>query len=401
MRISRTKNISYPTVIINPFIIKNNIKIVKELTKKDLILVLKSNAYGLQFDIIFDIIKDLVNKIALNNLKEFFEYKVYQKVSNNFKVLLLFPEFDENLINQAIQFKNIINFSIFSYEYFLFLKEILLKKKVVLDVELEIDTGMNRTGIKFFEINKIQEVLDFKFFNIKGVYTHLRSDNVYDIYFQLTNFKEFLKKFKNNNWDIHFLNSVGVLRFIQYLQDFSYFSDNTFKDFNLKDFLDIINLSNYVRIGILIYGIVPSFELLSLKNKLNIKNAIKIKLPFIGVKEVLKNESVGYFNKDINGFVDNDSLVALVYCGYSVFPFSKKLLFHVYDDYGDYIANSIGPMSMDITEILIRDKNLKEIYLVDDLLNLEENAFNNSLPVYNYLTGLNSFNKVDFILDYS
>lgn len=401
MRISRTKNFSYPTVIINPFIIKNNIKIIKELTNKDLIVVLKSNAYGLQFNIIFEIIKDFVNKIALNNLKEFFEYKVYQKVNNNFKILLLFPEFDENLIQQAIQFKDIINLSIFSYEYFLFLKEILLKNKIILDVELEIDTGMNRTGIKYFETDKIQEILDFKFLNIKGVYTHFKSDNVYDIYFQLVNFRKFLEKFSDNNWDIHFFNSSAVLRFIQYLQNTTYLQDMLydFKDFNLSDFLDIINLSNFVRIGVLIYGIAPSFELLSLKNKLNIKNAIKIKLPFIGVKEVSKNESVGYFNKNINNFVDKDSLVALVYCGYSVLPFSKKLLFHVYDDYGDYITNSIGPMSMDITEILIRDKNLKEIYFVDDLLNLEENAFNNSLPVYNYLTSLNNFNKVNFILD--
>ena len=194
MRISRTKNISYPTVILNPYIIKNNIKIIRELTKKDLILVLKSNAYGLQFEIIFEIIKDLVNKIALNNLREFFEYKLYQKkLNNNFKVLLLFPEFDEYLISQAFNYKSIINFSVFSYEYFLFLKEILLKEKVVLDVELEIDTGMNRTGIKFNEINKINEILNFQFFNIKGVYTHLRSDDIYDIYFQLANFKYFLE----------------------------------------------------------------------------------------------------------------------------------------------------------------------------------------------------------------
>lgn len=398
MRISRTKNISYPTVILNPYIIKNNIKIIRELTKKDLILVLKSNAYGLQFEIIFEIIKDLVNKIALNNLREFFEYKLYQKkLNNNFKILLLFPEFDEYLISQAFNYKSIINFSVFSYEYFLFLKEILLKEKVVLDVELEIDTGMNRTGIKFNEINKINEILNFQFFNIKGVYTHLRSDDIYDIYFQLANFKYFLDNFKIKDIDIHILNSAGVLRFIQYFYNINNF--NTLDKINLRDFFNIIGLSNFIRIGILFYGIAPNYELLKLKNDLGIQNAIKIKLPFIGVKEVFKNENVGYLNKDVNGVMQDNGLVALVYTGYSVLPFSKKLLFHVYDDVQDYITYSIGPMSMDITEILIKNKNLKEIYLIDNTLTLEEQAFNNSIPVYSYLTSLNSFNKIDFILE--
>ena len=402
MRISRTKNIYYPTVIIDTYIIKNNIKIIRELTKKDLIVVLKSNAYGLQFNIIFDIIKDLVNRIALNNLREFFEYEVYKKVSDNFKVLLLFPEFDENLVYQALPFKNIINFSVFSYEYFLFLKEILLKEKIVLDIELEIDSGMNRTGIKFFEIDKIKEILDFKFFNVKGIYTHLRSDNIYDIYYQLLNFKKFLDNFRGRNWDIHILNSAGVLRFIQYFNNSNNLNDSNnlddLKGFNLREFFSIINLSNLVRVGILVYGIAPNYELLNLKNQFNIKNSIKIKLPVIGIKEVLKSESVGYLNKYINGVVEEDSLVGLVYGGYSTFPFSKKLLFHVYDDKGDYITNSIGTMSMDVTEILIRNKNLKEVYLVDNVLNLEEQAFYNLLPVYNYLTNLNSNNKVDFFL---
>ncbi len=396
MRISRTKNISYPTVIINPYIIKNNIKIIRELTKKDLILVLKSNAYGLKFEIIFEIVKDLVNKIALNNLREFFEYKLYQKkLNNNFKILLFFPEFDEYLISQALNYKNLINFSVFSYEYFLFLKEILLKEKLVLDVELEIDTGMNRTGIKFYETNKINEILNFEFFNIKGIYTHLRSDDIYDIYFQLTNFKYFLDNFKIKNIDIHILNSAGVLRFIQYF----YNINNDFDEIKLKEFLDIIGLSNFVRIGILFYGIAPNYNLIDLKNNLRIDNAIKIKVPFIGVKEVLKNENVGYLNKDVNGVMQDNGLVALIYTGYSVLPFSKKLLFHVYDDIGDYITHSIGPMSMDITEILIRNQNLKEIYLIDNFLTLEEQAFINSIPVYSYLTNLNSFNKIDFTLE--
>ena len=168
---------------------------------------------------------------------------------------------------------------------------------------------------------------------------------------------------------------------------------------NLRDFFNIIGLSNFIRIGILFYGIAPNYELLKLKNDLGIQNAIKIKLPFIGVKEVFKNENVGYLNKDVNGVMQDNGLVALVYTGYSVLPFSKKLLFHVYDDVQDYITYSIGPMSMDITEILIKNKNLKEIYLIDNTLTLEEQAFNNSIPVYSYLTSLNSFNKIDFILE--
>ena len=409
MRISGTKNIYYPTIIINSYNIRNNIKVIKELSKKDIIVVLKSNAYGLNFNVIFDIIKDLVKKIAINNLREFFEYKVYEKVKDRVKVLLLFPEYNEYLISQSLEFKDILNFSIFSYEYFLFLREILLKRKVVLDVELEIDSGMNRTGIKYYEIDKIKEVLEFPFFNIKGVYTHLSGDGLERISFQLNNFKYFLDSVGNlPKCDIHILNSGGFLRLCQINNQLkNEINNNGFvlvdnsKSVNSKDFknfLDVIDLSTSLRIGILIYGISPNYDLMELKNELNIRNSIKVKIPFIGVKKVLKGERVGYINEFINNFVNEDKLIALLFMGYSLFPFVNRLLFKVYDDEGSYITSSIGPMSMDITQIFIRKENLKEVYLIDDELTIEEQA-NGKVPVYNYLTGLNNGNKIDLIVE--
>ena len=138
--------------------INHNIEEIKKYTKKDVIPVIKANGYGTYINYQ----KEFINKfkiVAVANTYEGIELR-----KNNYKgdiLILNQPSIDD--LDNIIKYNLVVGIS--SIE---FLKA--LNKKI--RVHLEIETGMNRTGIKFDDLDLF---INNKYLIIEGMYSHLSS----------------------------------------------------------------------------------------------------------------------------------------------------------------------------------------------------------------------------------
>ena len=138
-----------------------------------------------------------------------------------------------------------------------------IKKNAKIRFAIHIDTGINRLGIS----NKDVKKLDFKNKNIKLIISHLSSSDEYNNKYNLKQkklFNTFKKKFNNNKIIFSLANAHGSI-------------------------LDKTYLYDMIRPGIGIYG---CYENKQLENK--IKNVINFKGKIIQIKDLQKNQYIGY-----------------------------------------------------------------------------------------------------------
>lgn len=360
-------------VVLNISTLDNNLDKIKLLSPYKIISVLKSNAYGLGINNIIPVVSKKVYKIAINNIEEFLEHELY-KYSSNF--ITLFPELDEEMLNESSKYPN-LELSINSEEM---LKIISRIKDRSIKVHLEVDTGMNRTGIRYDKIIDLPKNI-----NLVGIYTHLKNDLIEDNLQQIINFYDFL--YRNNfeylGKDIGILNSVGVLNYQE------------LKKINNDKLSFMLKICNNVRVGILQYGIVPSYKYVDYKKEIGLENCVKIEVGFLGTKKIRKGETIGYtFNKFV---AHEDYNAGLAFLGYSKIPFCKELYFEIVTNKRKIITNSLGSISMDIVAFDLKDisedEEIKSISFID---NIEYLANRNGLPIYSFLTSLNSVKKITF-----
>lgn len=160
-----------------------------------------------------------------------------------------------------------------------------------INIHLEIETGMGRTGIKPNEVDDfIKKLKANKNIKIDGIFTHLSTNSDYNFSMQqISLFQAVIKKFKENNIEIpniHISSSGGI----KYYKNFLY---------------------NMVRIGILIYGYYPNE---SLKNVLELKPSLELKTKISFLKVINKGDTVGY-NK--NFVADKETKVATIPFGFA------------------------------------------------------------------------------------
>ena len=154
-------------------------------------------------------------------------------------------------------------------------------KKTNLEYAIHIDTGINRLGISLDEI----KMIDFKNDNIKLIISHLSSSDEYKI-----NYNKKQNKLFNT-----FVNKIpkGII--------FSLANSH-------GSILDKTYLYNMIRPGIGIYG---CYENKKLEKK--IKNVINFKGKIIQIKDLQKNQFIGY-NRTFK--TKNETKVAIIGLGY-------------------------------------------------------------------------------------
>ena len=316
--------------------------------EKEIMPIIKANAFGTYINKRLDIINKF-NIVAVAITNEAIELR---QLGYNKEIFILNQPYIDELENIL---KYNITIGLSSKE---FLEE-LIKQNINIKVHLEIETGMNRTGINLNEledfITKIKQESNIK---VTGIYTHLSSaDNDYEYTNkQLEIFKKALdiaKQHFNTIKYIHTSASNGLLNFKE-------------------------NLTNLVRPGIIMYG-YPS----STNNLINIKPIASLKSKITFIKEVPANTSIGYNRSYIT---NKPTKIATIPIGYAD-GLRREL-----SNKGKVIINStlvpiIGKICMD--SFMADITTLKDIKIGDDvyiwdnnLITLEE--LSNNCNTINY-----------------
>ena len=314
--------------------LENNITQIKNIipTQTKIMAVVKANAYGHGMTEISKKLNQVgVTDFAVATLEEGI---ILREAGIKGNILILgYTNF--NNIDYLLKY-NLIQ-TIVDYDYAKRISQMDLKGK--LKVHIKINTGMNRIGESYKNIDKLIEIYQMKNLEILGTYSHLcvsdslKEDDKLFTNKQITNFFETIKTLQNLGYDtgkIHIQASYGILNYPELNCD-------------------------YVRPGIIMYG-VYSDEYENTKTKVNLKPVLSLKARITSIKEITQGESVSY------GRIfkaDKTMKIATVGIGYAdgyprnLSGKNAKVLVN-----GNYV-NIIGRICMD--QLVIEVSNLTKI----------------------------------------
>ena len=311
--------------------LENNINEIRKTipSKTKIMAVVKANAYGHG---IIDISKKLeqigIQDFAVATLQEAITLR-QNRIKGN--ILILGFTSIENL-HYVIDYDLIQ--TIVDEEYAEKILNLSYNKKI--KVHIKVNTGMNRIGINYKNINFIKELYLSNKIDVLGIFSHLSvsdSNDQEDIDFtkmQISRFNDLIKKLKIDMIDVgktHLQSSYGILNYPELEYD-------------------------YVRPGIIMYGI-HSEKNMTTKVKLNIKPVLSLKAKITDVKEINENDSVSYGRKYIALQREKIASVSIGYAdGYPRNLSCKNVSVLINNHY----AQIIGRICMD--QLIIKIKNL-------------------------------------------
>lgn len=254
--------------------LENVEKIQKYIGNKKIMPVVKAHGYGTYIHQRIELL-NLFSIVAVANVKEAFEIR---KLGYEKDIFVLNQPLIEDL--EIISKENIV----------IGLSEIEFLKKVnfPIRVHIELETGMNRTGVKLKNLNSfIEEVKQNTNITVEGCYTHFSSAD-FD--------PEYTKK------QISFFEEgVSILQ--------KYFSLKYIHSSASSGLHYIDAVSNYVRPGILLYGHQPSSSFVDV----DVKPITTFQTKIVSIKEVQKGEAISYGQT----FIAEDTMkIATISVGY-------------------------------------------------------------------------------------
>ena len=252
---------SHSKLIINLKNVKNNLNIIKKLTKKTICATVKANAYGLG-DV--EIVKFLVK----NNCKDFWVANVSEalKINQNISNINIYVANGLNKNEEQIFYKNKFIPILNTYEQFKNWTNYLIRKKLTNKLVIQVDTGMCRSGLQHEDILKIyNERSIIRKFKQVIILTHLASADEKTSQYNIVQKIRFLKiqsMFNFPNCRFSLAASGGIF---------------LGKDYHF----------DMVRPGIALYGGKLFF------NK-ELRNVVSLISPIIQINSLKKGETAGY-----------------------------------------------------------------------------------------------------------
>ncbi len=330
---------SHMVIDLNKF--NNNIdKIKKYVGGKTLIPVIKANGYGTYINTRLDVI-DKFDIVAVAIVKEAVELRNI----GYYKEILV--------INQpcSLDIEDIIKYDItIGVSDLDFIKKIIDTKEKI-KVHLEIETGMNRTGIKLQDLDSIVNLIKDSNLIVEGVYTHLSSadsDEEYTLK-QLDTFKDGVAIVSDNFDTLKYIHSGASNGLLKY--------DD--------------GISNACRPGLVMYG-YETFD--NMYSFIDVEPIATLKSMITFLKEVDIDESISYSRRFIT---KRKSKIATIPIGYAD-GIRRSLTNNGYVVVNNKKAPIVGTVCMDSFMIDVTDIDCKvgdEVYIWDnDNITLDEVA---------------------------
>ena len=273
----------------------SNIKIIKQMAGSSLVMaVVKANGYG--HGIVQAAFASLEGGADFLGVATAQEGVVLRNNGIKAPILILGAIFEADF--ESI-LKNKLTSTVFTLKMAQSLSNYAVSHQKIANIHIKIDTGMNRIG--FVSQNKstfaeIGEIFRLKNLNIEGAFSHFAASDS-DVSFSNAQFEKFeytvdkLKTFGLHIPITHISNSGAILNYPKYNLDM-------------------------VRSGVLTYGLSPSSTIEGKNNiqKLGILPALEFRSQIINIKEVQKNETVGYSR---NYVATKNTKVATIPLGYA------------------------------------------------------------------------------------
>ena len=327
--------------------IENNINEIRKIIHKNtkIMTVLKANAYGHgEVEVSKKLNEIGILDFAVATLDEGI---ILRKAGIKGSILILGYTDIQNI--KIVQKYDLIQ-TIVDFEYAKEVEKLNLDKK--LKAHIKINTGMNRLGESYKNIDNLIKIYNMKNLNILGTFTHLCvsdslfEDNIKFTKKQIDNFFKAIDALKLNNINvkkIHIQASYGIINYNDLECD-------------------------YVRPGIIMYGVYSTLQdKKSCKIKLNLKPALKLKSKIVSIRNIQKGESVGYGRTFI---AKKDMKIATVSIGYAD-GYSRCLSSKdVYVLVNDKFAKIIGRICMD--QMIVDVSNITNIEVGDIVTLLDD-----------------------------
>lgn len=264
--------------------LEQNLKFIRKQMGNDVIIssVVKANAYGHGIEEIVPILEHCgVKNFAVFSADEAYRVKKSLKSSRDIMIMGYIPKNEYEWV-----ISNGIEFYISDSERAKHTVEIArkLNKKAIVHIDLE--TGMNRTGLNETDLPKAIEIIknNKDQFHIRGICTHFAGPE------NISNFVRIQNQFK------HYKELVSVLKKEGIHADLLHTACSAAAMTYPETRLDM------VRIGILQYGFWPSNETFIhyIHDKINkrdpLKRVLRWKSKIMDVKKVKQGEFIGYGN---------------------------------------------------------------------------------------------------------
>lgn len=328
-----TKNLEY------------NINQIKQIIPKttQIMAVVKANAYGHDSIIISKKLQEIgINDFEVATLPEAITLR-----ENNITGNILILGYTEPEELQKVIDNNIMQ-TIVDNDY----AKSVLKANIQgkLKCHVKINTGMNRIGEFYDNFTALSEIYQNRALQIEGTFTHLcvsDSDKIEDINFtkeQINRFDKAIEFIKNqglNPGKLHTQASYGTINYTNCKYD-------------------------YVRMGILMYGINASYDCYN-KNNVDFKPVMAVKSKVTSIKYINPEETVSYGR---TFKADNKIKIASVGIGYADgVPRALSNILIVKINNKKY--HQIGRICMDQLMIEINDEN--PIAIGDEVILIDPN----------------------------